>query len=394
MLKTAIILETLPAAGGGYNQSISAIKQFMRITQGIDMDVSLYCTEPSVNNLLKELDLEIHYHKLSISDYLVSFLTISELGRRLLKRLNIFSTLERNLLKKNIDLVYFLNPTFLALSLRQINYVYTIWDACHQQTPEFPEVRNGVGHSRDFLYKKALSSAVLTLTDSDKLSELLVHKYNADFNRLLKMPFSCPIELPKENFKDISKFEGGFEDFFYYPAQYWPHKNHIRIIEALKHLKDKEIDVRVIFVGSDKGNLAFLKKRTSELNLQDQVRFHEFINSEDIISLYLQCKGVLMPSYFGFTNLPPLEAWYMERPLIYNQNFLDDSLHAALPIDPDSSLSIAEAIIKINNDQDMTNKLVEGGKKALILNNNNKKESEEKFLSFLKAFDKRTSNWR
>ena len=56
------------------------------------------------------------------------------------------------------------------------------------------------------------------------------------------------------NIKNIYNLKN---DYIYYPAQFWAHKNHIYILKAIKILREmKNIDVDVVFSGSNKGNLS------------------------------------------------------------------------------------------------------------------------------------------
>jgi hypothetical protein len=51
-----------------------------------------------------------------------------------------------------------------------------------------------------------------------------------------------------------------------------------------------------------------------------------------------------MPTYFGPTNLPPLEAWNVGKPLVYSSHLRADGGEAAVYADPDDALALAEAM--------------------------------------------------
>ena len=52
-----------------------------------------------------------------------------------------------------------------------------------------------------------------------------------------------------------------------------------------------------------------------------------------------------MPSYFGPTNLPPLEAWAVGTPVIYPEAFKAQAGDAAILFDYDDPRSLADAIV-------------------------------------------------
>jgi glycosyltransferase involved in cell wall biosynthesis len=98
-------------------------------------------------------------------------------------------------------------------------------------------------------------------------------------------------------------------DYVIYPAQFWPHKNHVVLLEALSALlSSRRKAPRLLFVGDDKGNRNFIEERAHALGVWDLVEFAGFLSAEELRSRLLQARGLVMPSYFGPTNLPPIEA--------------------------------------------------------------------------------------
>ena len=71
-----------------------------------------------------------------------------------------------------------------------------------------------------------------------------------------------------------------------------------------------------------------------------------------------------MTSYFGPTNLPPLEAWAVGTPVVYPAAFAAQAGNAAILFDYDSPASLAEAIIKVRSTDERA-RLVEAGKARL-----------------------------
>jgi glycosyltransferase involved in cell wall biosynthesis len=57
-----------------------------------------------------------------------------------------------------------------------------------------------------------------------------------------------------------------------------------------------------------------------------------------------------MPSYFGPTNLPPLEAWAVGTPVIYPEAFKAQAGDAAILFDYDDPRSLADAIVGLRTD--------------------------------------------
>ncbi|MGN5486390.1 glycosyltransferase, partial [Campylobacter coli] len=67
-------------------------------------------------------------------------------------------------------------------------------------------------------------------------------------------------------------------------------------------------------------------------------------------ALYRGAAALVMPSYFGPTNLPPLEAWAVGTPVIYPEAFKAQAGDAAILFDYDDPRSLAEAIIRLRDE--------------------------------------------
>ena len=223
---------------------------------------------------------------------------------------------ENKLLKEKIDLVYFVSPSRFAADLKKLNFIFTIWDLCHRDNPEFPEVKkDNQFKTREKIFKEVLPSPVPVIVDSDVGKKNLVKRYLIDEERVHVIPFE-----PSPRVKD---FRGKLSNkifesikynlsapYVFYPAQYWPHKNHVYILEGIKELESNfSQKINAIFTGTDKGNLDYLKKYASDLGLCERIYFLDFVSDQEIIDLYKSSLALVMPTYFGPTNLPPLEAF-------------------------------------------------------------------------------------
>ena len=91
--------------------------------------------------------------------------------------------------------------------------------------------------------------------------------------------------------------------FFYCPNQFWIHKNHDVVIDAVNLLKQEGTPVTVAFSGKEHDHRApdhaeSLKRRVAELGLQDNVRFLGFLPREDQIALFGRAICIVQPSLF------------------------------------------------------------------------------------------------
>jgi glycosyltransferase involved in cell wall biosynthesis len=190
------------------------------------------------------------------------------------------------------------------------------------------------------------------------------------------MPFypGQNIKNHKDNFdlniKEKFKING---DYIFYPAQFWAHKNHTYILKGLKILKKNyKIDLKAVFVGSDAGNLNFVKDTVKKLNLSDKVYFLGFVESEDMVALYKNSVALVMPTYFGPTNIPPMEAFALGVPVLYSDlpGLIDQVGDSALLMDLSDPGSMAKHLADLINKDGLREKLIRLSKNKIITNNN------------------------
>ncbi len=91
--------------------------------------------------------------------------------------------------------------------------------------------------------------------------------------------------------------------FFYCPNQFWMHKNHNVVIEAVHLLAQEGVAVTVAFSGKeldrrDPAHVDGLKRKVKQLGLAEQILFLGFISKEDQYVLIDSAIALLQPSLF------------------------------------------------------------------------------------------------
>ena len=394
-MKIVAILENSPLVGGGFNQALNAIRQ-MQLLCADRFDFQVLTTRPENSDLLAKLGIPSEQFAYSILDSLLAVLSLNVWWHSLQARLKLIGPFEKQLIRLGCDLVYFASPTEKSASLQTLNFITTVWDGCHRDMPEFPEVRTfGQFQSRERFFRNQLSPSLLTLTDSETLAALLAYRYGIDRERLLPMAFSpaATLGMPDApSTEDVLKRYTLEPGYFFYPAQFWAHKNHIRILEALVKLNADSYRFTVVFSGSNQGNRAHVEHFVQRNNLEHQVRFLDFVPAADMPGLYQGCRAVVMPTYFGPTNLPPVEAWTFDKPLVYSRLFADQVRDAAILIDPDDAHELASAM-KECADTRICAELIANGQRRLEEIQSNRQESEKHLLARLVQFEKRLRCW-
>ena len=394
-MKIIAIIEKPITSGGGFNQALNAIQQMSRLS--VDkFDFSVVTPAKENIDSLKRLNIKTDYVAITFFDKILSKLFPGRIWGQILAKLKIVGPFEKQLIKKNCDLVYFVEQSSRSECLQNLNFIETVHDLCHQDQLEFPEVRTfGEFRSRELVFQNTLKCAFIVMADSEELADKINSRYGVDRDRIVTMPFS-PSPFLKEpqvsNSLNILKLYKLNYGYFFYPAQFWAHKNHYRIIEAVKLLHQEGTQCRVVFVGGDKGNYAFLDRIIRGYGLSNYIQSLGFIPAEHMMALYENCQAVIMPTYFGSTNLPPLEAWLLGKPLIYSKLFSEQSGNAALLIDPDNANSIANAM-KSMMDESISKKYIKKGYERLKEISSIRKISEKKLFAKLLQFEQKRQCW-
>jgi glycosyltransferase involved in cell wall biosynthesis len=397
-MKIVAIIENSITDGGGFNQALNAVTQMNNLKDDF-YSFSVLTSNKANIPIIEKLGIKAQLFHKSFFDKVVAALSSHEITRRLQQKIKIIGGLEKKLIGMGCDLVYFVTPTSRVASLQKLNYILTVWDNCHRDRPEFPEVRSfGEHHRREYIYKNYLSSAYFSVVESEKLATKITCRYGVDRERILIMPFSVnPMmdyhENKSINTSEILSFYNIEKGYFFYPAQFWPHKNHIRIIQALKILNNQGKFFNVVFVGGEKGNLKKIKKLSIEMGLYSQVKFLGFVDNNHMPALYDGSSAVIMSSYFGYTNIPPLESWTFKKPLIYSSLFFEQAQDAALLFNPDNEMELASMMVK-SQDPKISQNLIKKGIQRLTDINSHRNLSEKDMLTRLKQFNKRLDCWK
>lgn len=265
--------------------------------------------------------------------------------------------------RMEIDIVWF--PTYHFESV-DVPYIFTVWDLQHRLQPMFPEVSKGdEWDRRELLFRNALKKASYILTGTERGMDEVSLFYQIPRERIRKLPHPTPNLLHLEA-ADIEQLlpSNLWNTYILYPAQFWPHKNHIRILQAISFLKEeKKIIIPAVFVGSDKATKSYLAEMSTKLGIDTQIHFLGFVTKHELVSLYKNAFSIVYPSLFGPENLPPLEAFLLNCPAIVSDvpGAREQYGDAALFFDPLNSKELAQQIYTLWGDPNLRRLLIEKG---------------------------------
>jgi len=274
-------------------------------------------------------------------------------------------SVERMARRHNVQLLWFVGVS--TTECPDMPYIATLWDLQHRYQPFFPEVSaKGVWDKREQFYGYFLRRAAYCLIGTETGKREIQYLYQLAESRVRVFPLPIPrfaLEAAP-SIIDVRNRFGINKEYVFYPAQYWPHKNHANLILALKWLKEQRgLEIMLALSGSDKGNVAFVKRFAEQEGMADQVRFLGFVLTEELVALYRQAMALIFVTYFGPDNIPPLEAFALGCPVIASvvggawEQYGDAAVH----VDPSNPEAIGQAIWNLHSDKKLREKLVKSG---------------------------------
>jgi glycosyltransferase involved in cell wall biosynthesis len=372
-----VVFDQQIRAGGSYQQALNTALLTRQLPPDIVEVIYFTTLSENVGTLLK-YKIKAELIQISIlSKVLIHFRRLITEARllKLITKIQRYSPIEKILAKYKIDLAYALSPSSWPRDLEEINYITTVWDLSHRDDPEFPEVRWGRElEVRDRNYWALLPRATAIFVDSELGKKNVVHRYGIDEERVHVLPFQASVATRESATSDSRssidlRVKYNLDvPYVFYPAQFWAHKNHVYLLEGLRVLEERYgIRIGAILSGGDQGNLAYVQSYVQKLNLEDRVRFAGFIDNDEIPELYRRSLALVMPSYFGPTNLPPLEGFELGIPVLYSDKagLRDQVGDAALLMDLSDPVSMADHLKNLIDDPRLRSKLVEAGRERL-----------------------------
>jgi glycosyltransferase involved in cell wall biosynthesis len=234
--------------------------------------------------------------------------------------------------------------------------VSTVHDLMHKYERHFPEAGAFLRYyARQVRFRHLSRDCAAILVDSEIGRQHVVDSYQAECERVHVLPYIAPTHKPPEA-SAISK-EPKYslpEKYYFYPAQFWPHKNHLRLIEALAQARLVHGDIHLVLTGRQAHDFHRVAALVEQLGLRKFVHFLGYVPDGDLAELYRGARALVMPTFFGPTNIPPLEAMANSCPIIISDIYghREQCRDSALYFDPTSVEELAQLMSSLwANDQ-------------------------------------------
>lgn len=229
----------------------------------------------------------------------------------------------------------------------------SIPDLMHRHERQFPEVSaRGLYHSRERHYRNTCRWTRGVFVDSELGRHHVRDAYGMALDRIFILPWLAPAHVSAAPPAGFDARYALPDKFVFYPAQFWLHKNHRTLIEAVARVRETVPDVHLVLTGAPLNGYELAMARVRELGVADSVLYFGYVPDEDIGEFYRRARAMVMPSFFGPTNTPPMEAFATGCPVATSNVYANAEQvgDAALLFDPRSAAELADCITRLWQD--------------------------------------------
>lgn len=231
--------------------------------------------------------------------------------------------------------------------------VYNPHDLQHRHYPQFWDAKNVAW--REVVSRTGCDLAHTIVVGSQWVKDDVVRQYGVAPDKVQVIPEAAATQShpePTDGYLDTVRSKYGLEQpFMLYPGVAWPHKNHLRLFEALACLRDERgLTLRLVCPGARYERFwSRIENRVAELRLERQVKFLGYVPDDDLRALYRLAACLVMPSLFEAVSLPIFEAWSEGLPVACsNVTALPEQVRdAACLFDPVDVGSIATVLAAV-----------------------------------------------
>lgn len=270
----------------------------------------------------------------------------------------------------NLDVIHFPYQSFIVTSCPSI---FTPHDLQHVHLPSLwsPDVIL----YREVFYRFACNCATRVAAAFPWVGDDLAENFGVPRGKIAVIPWGVSTTLRSSpSAEDLERVRSRYDlpaRFAFYPASPWPHKNHTRLIQALKVLRDRDCDIGLVLSGGEnvfnRSAWSDLRRKISEMGLDDRIRLPGYIDSDDMRAVYQLASIVVAPTLFEAGSGPVAEAWVEGVPAACSDipMLRGHAEDAALFFDPFRPPDIADKMQALLKDAKLRSDLVAAGKKRL-----------------------------
>ncbi len=248
----------------------------------------------------------------------------------------------------SVDLIHSIGG-YVHDELLDYRNILTIHDLQHIHLPHhFDEAEIATRNAR-YLTSIHASEAVISVSDFVKRD--IVAQYGVKpetVTSIWNIPSGSPTNRLSKSKEDriLGKMGIDFE-YLFFPSHGWPHKNHLKLVEAFPFIRESLPNLRMIFTGGKFDQEHPAAKKIRSLGLEEYILHIGYRTPTEIRCLYQGAKALVYPSLFEGFGMPVAEAIESGVPVVCSdiEPLVEIGGEAVVTFDPRSSKDIAEKVV-------------------------------------------------
>ena len=326
--------------------------------------------ENYVRNILSRLDSE----QLTISVQLTIFVQHDQAGHVRefapgaelieVRHDTAMATMATTLKERDFDLLFcpllVLEPLFVSIPTAVM-----MPDVQHEFYPEFFE--QAVLNWRKETYRPTAMHADVLFTLSNHAKQTILEKYGTPAEKVEVISLDVDQEFRQPASQVCKEFTALKlpEQYFYFPANYWPHKNHSNVLLAFSELlQSGKHDIHLVLTGAASTGAERIVEQVRTLGLQKRVRILGHVKKDVVVDLYRHARALIFTTKFEGFGIPLLEAFHSATPVLTSSSgsTVEVAGDAALLVDPLDTAAIAGGMLRLLEDETLRQQLIAQGR--------------------------------
>lgn len=211
-------------------------------------------------------------------------------------------------------------------------------------------------------YSIKKAKKIITISNSSKND--IIKTYGVKANKIAVIyPGIRKISVNERvlNMNELNKKFGIEGDYILFVGTLQPRKNISKLIEAFSKLKKQNL--KLVIVGKKGWLYEDILNAPAKFGISEKVKFLDFVNDEDLPSLYKNALCFVLPSLYEGFGLPVLEAMQYGCPVLTSNvsSLPEAGGDGAIYFDPQNADDIAQKIEEVISNKNLREEMVKKG---------------------------------
>jgi glycosyltransferase involved in cell wall biosynthesis len=223
---------------------------------------------------------------------------------------------------------------------------------------------------REVIYRTHCDRAAMVVAMTSWGKRDFVERYRLPPEKVTVVPGGSVLrEYPSPTPEDLDRLRSRLslpESFLLYPAQTWPHKNHLGLLEALARIRDENgVSIPLVCPGRKSNHFREIDEAARRLSLEPTTWFPGFVSSLELRGLYELARALVFPSRFEGWGLPVCEAFDAGLPVACSTATGLPAVvgDAGVTFDPADTAEMARQVLRIWEDRELRDSLRDRGRR-------------------------------